>query len=212
MSLPVIIIGGSGHAKVLIEALRLNSIEIVGILDINPDLKGKKVMGLPIIGSDDAIELYAPDVVRLVNGVGSVRVPTRRCELFDRFKRMGFIFADVIHPSAIIASGVELGEGAQVMAGVVIQTGSRIGRNAIVNTSASVDHDCLIGEHSHIAPGVTLSGGVRVGDLVHIGTGATVVQGILVGNGSLVGAGTVVVNDVPQGMTVLGVPGKVVQK
>ena len=51
---PVIIIGGSGHARVLIDCLQLMGREIVGLLD--PGIaKGKTIAGIPVIGADDAL-------------------------------------------------------------------------------------------------------------------------------------------------------------
>lgn len=212
MTLPVVIIGAGGHARVLIEALRLANCRIAGLLDADPSMTGKVVMGVPVIGTDEALKGLHPGEVRLVNGIGSVASTARRREVFDRVGKMGFRFATVLHPSAVIASDASLGEGAQVMAGAVLQVGVQVGANAIVNTRASLDHDCLLGAHAHVAPGVTLSGGVSVEEEAHIGTGATVIQGIRIGRGSVVGAGSVVVRNVSPGVTVLGVPAREVGK
>ena len=206
MSLPVIVLGAGGHAKVLINALQMCSVEILGVTDPDPALIGQEILGVPIIGTDGELKNYSVKQVQLVNGLGSVNLSKVRCSLFDEYKRLGFIFASVIHSSAVVASDVKIGEGSQIMAGTVIQPGSCISCNTIINTMASVDHDCIIGDHVHIAPGVTLSGGVTVGELSHIGTGATVVQGVSIGCGCLVAAGAVVVKDIPDGAMVRGVP------
>lgn len=209
MNLPVIILGGGGHAKVLIESLRASNVAIAGITDADATKAGTTVMGVPVLGDDSVVGTHHPGSVLLVNGIGSVNVPRARTALFDDFKADGHAFATVRHPSAVIASDAVLGEGAQIMAGAVIQPSCRIGRNAIVNTHATVDHDCTIGDHAHLSPGVTLSGGVAVGEGTHIGTGATVIQGISIGKRCLVAAGAVVVADVPDGATVSGVPARI---
>jgi sugar O-acyltransferase (sialic acid O-acetyltransferase NeuD family) len=208
MKLPVLIVGGGGHAKVLIETLRLQSITILGIIDADSSKIGTDVSGIRIIGDDKVISGYKPETLLLVNGIGSVHLPKIRTAVFEKFKAKGFTFAAVIHPSAVVASDVLLGEGVQIMAGAVIQPGSDIGANTIVNTNASVDHDCLIGSHVHLSPGVTLSGNVRVGDAVHLGSGATVIQGVTIAKNCLVGAGSVVVHDIPDDTEVMGVPAK----
>jgi len=210
MSLPVIVLGAGGHAKVLIDALLKQSIQLLGITDPDPALTNATILGIPLLGDDDAVLRCSPDTVLLVNGVGSARTTVQRRQLFDRFKEKGYQFATVIHPSAVIATDVVMDEGAQVMAGVVIQTASKIGSNTIINTKASVDHDCTIADHVHIAPGVTLSGAVEVGSGTHIGAGATVIQGVKIGEESLIGAGSLVLNDVPARVTVIGVPAHVV--
>ena len=209
MTLPVIVLGGGGHAKVVIEALLRASVAMLGIVDNDPARIGEKLLGIPIIGDDSTVFLHPAHSVRLVNGLGSVGLSMRRQVLFQNLKGKGYTFHSVVHPSAIIASEVTLSEGAQIMAGVVIQPGTQIGQNTIVNTRASIDHDCRIGDHVHVAPGVTLSGGVTIGSGGHIGTGATVIQGISIGPNSLVAAGAVVVRDVEEGTTVRGVPARV---
>lgn len=207
---PVIILGCGGHAKVLIEALRLMKVPIAGVVDANPGLNGRSFFGIPIIGGDGDVLRRAPETVLLVNGVGSVRQPERRTALFENFQQKGYRFQTIVHPSVVICSDTRVEEGAQIMAGAIIQPGVRVGSNAIVNTRATVDHDCIIGQHAHLAPGVTLSGGVTVGNRAHIGTGATIIQGITIGIGSLVAAGAVVTADVPDGVTVMGVPARMV--
>lgn len=192
----------------LIDALRLQSVELLGMADADIGKKGYTLLGVPVIGSDAEVVKHPAETIRLVNGVGSVRVSPLRRKLFEQFASKGYGFASVVHPSAIIAADVVLSEGVQVMAGAVIQAGCLIGENALINTGAIVDHDCHIGNHVHISPGVTLSGGVSVGENSHIGTGATVIQGIQIGRDCLVAAGAVVIRDVPDGVAVAGVPAK----
>ena len=208
MSLPIVILGAGGHSKVLIDTLLTQKAKIIGITDYQLAKKGKLVLGIEVIGDDLMILDYKPNEVCLVNGIGSVGISIQRKSLFCKFTELGYRFANVIHPSVVIAADVHFGEGVQIMAGAVVQTGCRIGNNSIINTNASVDHDCAIASHVHIAPGVTLSGEVEVGEGVHIGTGATVIQGIRIGENSLIGAGSVVTQDVPMGVTVMGVPAR----
>jgi sugar O-acyltransferase (sialic acid O-acetyltransferase NeuD family) len=212
VNLPVLIVGGGGHAKVLIEALRLRSITILGIIDADAAKIGTEVSGIRIIGDDKAISGYKTEALLLVNAIGSVHLPKTRTDVFEKFKAKGYTFATIVHPSAVVASDVALGEGAQIMAGVIIQPGCAIGANVIVNTRASVDHDCLIGDYVHIAPGVTLSGGVKVGSGVHIGTGATIIQGVVIGQDSVIGAGSVVTANFPSDAEVVGAPAKKIVK
>ena len=208
MSIPIIILGSGGHAKVLIDVLRIRDIKVVGITSIELQDINKKLNGINVIGNDEAIFRYSPESVHLVNGIGYTGKTEKRRELFDFFKGKGYSFAGVIHPSAVVSLDVQMDEGVQVMAGAVIQTGSKIKKNTIINTKVSVDHDCVIGSHVHLAPGVTISGGVQVADDVHIGAGATIIQEIRIGKKCLIGAGSLVLNDVKDGATVFGVPAR----
>lgn len=208
MSLPVIVLGAGGHAKVLIDALLASDTEIIGAVAADSAQKGKFVGTVPILGGDEEVLKYSQNAVCLVNAVGSVGLPFRRRELFVRFKWQGYSFATVVHPSAVLASGIEFGEGAQIMAGVVVQPGCSIGANTIINTRTSVDHDCCIGDHVHIGPGTVLCGNVSIDNCSHVGPGVTIIQGTSIGKRCVVGAGSVVLNNFSDGMTVYGVPAK----
>jgi len=206
---PIIVIGGGGHAKVLIDALRLQSPNLLGYTD--PALSMQDYQGVCHLGDDHIIEKYLPSEILLVNAIGSISWTSLRRQIFEKFKKMGYSFASVIHPSSVISPGASLSEGVQVMAGAIVQTGCHVGINTIINTRVSLDHDCMVGSHVHIAPGVTLSGGVHIEDDVHIGTGTTVIQQIRIHNKSVIGAGSLVIRNVPAHRTVYGVPAKEVQ-
>jgi UDP-perosamine 4-acetyltransferase len=208
VTLPVIVLGSGGHAKVLVEALRAQGTKVIGVTDADPARRGAAVLGADVIGTDEALHGFPPSAAMLVNGLGSVGATTSRRKLFERFKGRGYRFATVVHPTAWVSPSARLGEGVQIMAGCVVQADCAIGDDSIVNSGASVDHDCRIGSHVHIAPGVTLSGGVEVGDNAHIGTASTVMQGVRVGESSIVGAGAVVIKNVPPRVTVGGVPAR----
>lgn len=205
----IIILGGGGHASVVLDALQCAGASVTGFVDID---QKKKLNDLLHLGDDSVILECDRDEVLLANGLGSVGLPGARLSRYLWFKEKGYAFTRVIHPTSIIADDAVLGEGVQVMAGAVVQPGTIIGDNTIVNTRSSVDHDCEIGAHVHIAPGVTLSGQVIIGEKSHIGTGTSIIQGIRVGSGSLVGAGSVVIRPVADDSKVWGVPAKVQEK
>lgn len=207
---PLIVLGAGGHAKVLIDALRLAGRRVLFAVDADPARHGGSVAGVSIRGGDDLVLSQAPADVLLVHGLGSTRQCEDRLRLFDRMKQHGYRFARVVHPSAVVSPTAHLAEGAQILAGAVIQTDAVLEDDVIVNTNASVDHDCRVGRHSHVGPAACLGGGVRVGERTHIGAGATIIQYRTLGAGVLVGAGAVVVRDLPDGVTAYGVPARIV--
>ncbi|MDD3269530.1 MAG: acetyltransferase [Syntrophomonadaceae bacterium] len=208
MSKPVIILAAGGHSRVLINILQLLKAEIIGITEMDERHSSQLIAGIPVIGADQLIFKYPPNEIELVNGLGRANSSNPRKILYEKFKKAGYSFARIIHPSAIIAGDVELGEGVQIMAGSIIQPGSCIGNNTIINTGVVVDHDVWTGDHVHIAPGATISGGVRIGCGVLIGTGATIIQGISIGDHSLIAAGAVVTCNIEAGITVMGIPAR----
>jgi sugar O-acyltransferase (sialic acid O-acetyltransferase NeuD family) len=204
----LILIGGGGHAKVLIDTLQQLGENIIGILD-KTKKKGLLIANVEVLGSDEDIENYSPEKIELVNGLGSIKTTNQRRKIFEYFTAKGYHFRSVIHPSAIISTSAKLSQGVQIMAGVVVQTGCEISENCILNTCCVVDHDSQIKAHSHLAPRVTLSGSVSVGIGTHIGTGAVVIQGICIGDHVTVAAGSVVIKNVAENSIVYGIPAKI---
>jgi UDP-perosamine 4-acetyltransferase len=203
-------IGAGGHAKVLINILRLSTnLEIVGLTDANSALWGSTVLGVPVLGSDSLLPaLFDQGLDRAFVGVGSIGDNGPRRRLFENARQIGFRMQAVVHPWTVIASDTVFGDGPMIMPGVVINPGVQVGDNVILNTGAVVEHDCHIESHVHISPGAVLGSTVHVQEGAHIGVGATIRQCITIGAGAIVGAGAVVVRDVPAGVTVVGVPAK----
>ena len=208
MAAKVVGLGAGGHAKVVTEILRSHrSYELIGLLDPKPELRGKTVLGVPVLGDDDLLPALKSDGIRhFFVGLGGAGNTRPRQRLFDLALQYGMKPVDAIHLQAIVSPSVELGEGVTIMAGAVINACARLGVNVIVNTGAIVEHDCVIGDHVHIATGAQLASTVQVGIGAHIGAGATVKQCITIGEGATVGAGAVVVKDVPPHAVVVGVP------
>lgn len=205
MTSRVVLLGAGGHAKVVAEALEKSGAEIVAISTLADAIASFCPLAQRITDTD-VMQFASDESAKLVNGLGGTGDTSPRRSLYEKFRRDGAEFETVIHPSAVIASDVVIGAGAQIMAGVVLQPGVFIGENAIINTRASIDHDCQIGAHAHVAPGVSLSGDVAVGANAHIGTGACAIQGVSIGESAVVGAGAVVVRSVPAGAHYIGVP------
>lgn len=208
----VVGIGAGGHAKVVLDILRLmNEYRVIGLLD--PNCVGESVGGVPVLGGDELLpRLRAEGVAAAFIGAGGVGDNTLRIKLFEKVQAAGFTFINAIHPAAVLALSVQLGQGITIMAGAIVNPDTRIGDNVIINTGAIVEHDCEIAAHAHISPGAVLCGGVRLGIGAHVGAGATVRQYVTVGECALVGAGAVVVKDVLAQTVLVGVPARPVRE
>jgi UDP-perosamine 4-acetyltransferase len=202
MKKKIVLIGAGGHCKVIIDAIKLkNKFSIYGITDFKL-AKKTKILGVTVLGKDEMLPgIFKKGIKYAFIGVGSVGDCSIRKRIDKELVKIGFKLPVIIHPRAIKAKDVKIGDGTFVAAGSVINPGTRIGRNAIINTSSSIDHDCEIGDFVHIAPGVTLSGDVKVGSEAHIGTGANVIQCIKIGKSAKIKAGTLVTGDVADGQT-----------
>jgi len=203
----IVVIGGGGHAKVLISVLKKVGYAIEGYMD--KEDRGV-ILAVPYLGNVGILK----DIVRktpaltVIIGIGKVDASPLRLSLQNEIGALGFDFPAICSPQAIINEAVSLGAGTAVLDGVVVNSGTDIGRACILNTRSTVEHDCRIGENVHIAPGVTLSGGVTIGDNCMVGTGANVIQSISICAGCLIGAGSTVVKDITVPGTYAGNPAK----
>ena len=209
----VIGLGAGGHAKGIIEILKLNpSCKIVGLLDPNKELHGLEVLGIPVLGGDALLlELIQEKVSHFFVGLGGVGDNRPRQKLFEYALGSGLFPVDVIHPKAIISPLAKMGQGVQVMAGAVVNIHAQLGTDVILNSNSVIEHDCVVGDHVHIASGAVLASTVTIGESTHIGAGAVIRQCITIGNNAIIGAGAVVVNDVLENTVVVGVPAKPLQ-
>ena len=202
----VVVVGGGGHAKVIIEILQDDgALEIVGCTISGA--RTASVCGVSVLGDDSELpQIYASGVRYAFIAVGDNRV---RRSLAHKALALGFSLAKAISPRAVVSPRAEVADGAAIMAGAVINSCARLGTGSIINTSVSVDHDCSIGDWVHIAPGTNLAGCVTVEEGAFMGIGSRAIPGITIGAWSVVGAGAVVVRDVPAGVTAIGVPARV---
>jgi len=208
MSIKVVGLGAGGHAKVVIEIIRLmDKYDIVALLDPESGLQGKKLSEITVLGDDSKLdELQDSGVTHFFIGLGSVGDSSTRKRLFEQATVAGMRPINVIHPGSEISVSAQIGEGATIMANVVINASAVIGINNIINTGAIVEHDCILGDHVHLATGAKLASTVTIGTGAHIGAGSTVRQLINIGEEAIIGAGATVVKDVPAGLTVVGNP------
>jgi sugar O-acyltransferase (sialic acid O-acetyltransferase NeuD family) len=209
-----VLLGGGGHASVLIDALKMSGIGIPqAVLEADQGKWGQEVLGVPIVGSDDLLPVVMSQGVRyFVVGLGSTGDNRPRKRLFDLACAHHLEPLTVIHPSAICSQHAEVGPGCQLLPGCIINAGAKLGFNVIVNSGAVVEHDCVLEDHVHVATGARLGSGVRVGLEAHVGAGATVKQLINIGPRAVVGAGAVVVEDVSDDLVVIGVPARPLKK
>ncbi|MBN1123000.1 MAG: acetyltransferase [Anaerolineae bacterium] len=208
-----VILGGGGHARMLIDCIQMTGLaELMGILEVNETRWGESMYGVEIKGGDDLIsEMIDQGVTHFVVGVGGTRDNQPRQRLFDLGLESGLKPLTVRYPGAFVSQHAVVGEGCHLMPMSVVNAGAALGMNVIVNSGAIVEHDCVIGDHVHIATGARLSGTVTVGSGTHVGAGATIRQSIAIGSDAVVGAGAVVVKDVPDNVTVVGVPARVLK-
>ncbi len=208
----IVVIGSSGHAKVVVDALQCEGrYSIVGLIDATQS--GAEVLGYTTVGREDDLRRLSKDhglegiVVAIGDNVVRARVIER---LGAAHPQLGLVTA--IHPSAVVANDVVIGDGSVILAGAIVNSGSTLGTGCIINTGASLDHDSRMADYSSLAPGALTGGNCRIGSCSAIGLGAVVKHGISIGDHTVIGAGATVLEDVESLRVAYGTPARVIRE
>ncbi len=209
---PLLVIGSSGHASTVLEAIELQGeYQVLGLLD-SYEQRGKEKHGYPVIGpAEEAAELasaYACTSFFIAIGDN-----WKRWQIASKLKGSlpKLEFATAVHPSVLISKTARVACGCFLMAGVIVCANARIGEGCIVNTGSTVNHDCKLAEYASLSAGVHLGGGCGIGVRSSVGLGSTVREKRVIGRDSVIGAGAVVLHDIPDEVVAYGVPAKVMR-
>ena len=173
-NLNLILIGGGGHCKSVIDVAESAGYTILGILD-RPEEVGKKVLGYEVIGTDSEIAKYVDKAVFVVT-VGQVKSPALRIKLHNMVEQAGGKLATIVSPSAHVSKYASVGEGTVVMHQAIVNADAKVGKGCIINTFANIEHDVEIGDYCHISTGAMINGGAKIGDSTFIGSQSVVNQ------------------------------------
>lgn len=208
----IIIIGASGHAKVITDIIEKNGqFEVYGFVDSNKKI-GSDILGYKIIG-DEKCTPSLKEKEGIKKGIVAIGDNWQRKEMVKKIKAlvMDFDFISAIHPSASISNYISIGKGVAVMSGAVVNSDAQIGDHCIINTKASLGHDSMMEEFSSLSSGVTIGGNVTIGKFTAISIGATVVNNVNIGNHTVIGAGALVTKDVGDFQLAYGSPANLIK-
>ena len=206
MGKKIVLIGGGGHCKSVLDTLLRNR-EYEEIVITDPGIPaGERIMGCAVAGNDDVLPaLLKAGFCDAFVTVGSISSTKLRRILFEKAAQIGFRLVNITDCSAVVADSAQLGKGVFIGKAAVVNAEARIGNAAIINTGAIVEHECRIGNFVHVSVGAALCGNVSVGDDTLIGAGAVVIQDIRIGERVIIGAGSTVIGDVGPDVTRVGI-------
>ncbi len=208
----IVVIGAGGHGRVVLDILLARAEhDVVGFLDSNVEVHGRRIDGVPVLGDLDRLATLR-DEMGLNGAIVAIGDNGVRRGFARRVEQCGLSLIRAIHPTACIAHNAHIGRNTVIAAGVVVCANCQVGDSAILNTGCIVDHQTLIGEGVHVCPGVRIAGRVTIEAGAFLGIGATVVPNVRIGCEAIVGAGSVVVDDVPPLATVVGVPARSIRQ
>lgn len=192
MRLEILLIGGGGHCKSVIDVIEQEGkYSIAGIVDQKENI-GQKVLGYEIVGGDDDLEDLFQRYPYAVISIGQIKSPDVRIKLFNHLKAIGFILPPVISPRAYISKHASIGEGTVILHDVLVNANATVGRNCIINTKVLIEHDVTVEDHCHISTGAILNGGTVVGANTFFGSNAVSKEYAVIAEKSFIKAGSVV--------------------
>ncbi len=197
----LLLLGASGHGKVVADIAHKNNYEEICFLDDRTDID--HCLNFPIIGRIHELSKF-PDYDVFVS-IGNTAI---RKQLLKVCWQQNRTIPTLVHPSAVIGLDVQIGEGSVVMAGSIINPSSRIGKGCIINTGATIDHDNIIQDYTHVSVGSHLCGTVSVGASTWVGAGSCVSNNLSICSNCMIGAGAVVVKNIVEPGTYIGVPAR----
>ncbi|GAA3641470.1 acetyltransferase [Flavivirga jejuensis] len=205
----IVIIGASGHAKVIIDIIeKRNEYQIIGLID-SYKKPSQKIMGYPILGKESLI----PELMEkqnIIGGIIAIGDNWSRNKVRDVIEKIApkFKFLPAIHPNAILCNNLKIESGVVIMAGVIVNAASTIKEFCILNTNSSLGHDSVMDHFSSLAPNSTIGGHVNIGAFSAISIGATVIQNVTIGMHTIIGAGSLVLKNIGNNILAYGVPTK----
>lgn len=201
MNEKVIVIGASGHGKVIADIVRRSGDTLLGFLD-DKEAHSAEIVGIPVLGK--VLDYVKYPEASFVVGIGNSAVREKIVH------QLGVVrWYTAIHPSAIFSTlDTQIGAGSVIMANAVINPSAHIGEHTIINTSAVVEHDNHIGNFTHISVGVRLGGTVSVGSHTWVGIGAAVSNNVSICDHCTIGAGAVIIHNIKESGTYVGVPAR----
>lgn len=202
---------GAGNAEAVRLALEINSgqhrWDQILLLDDNPAKHGQLILGVEIAGSFEILLQAEPGSAEVANLVA--RTTSKRWSARCKIEQYGLPFANLIDPGVDI-TGVEFDKDITAYRNSCLGAQASLGDGSVVFMGAAVGHGSQLGKCCVLAPNAVINARVQLGDGVYVGANATILPGVKVGPWATIGAGSVAMRDVPAGVTIVGVPGKIV--
>lgn len=186
----VILVGGGGHCKSVIDAAESAGIRIHGVLDM-PELLGSDVLGYKVIGNDDDIPLYVGEFDFVIT-LGFIRNADSRIRLHRLVRDAGGSFATIVASTARVSPHAKLGEGTVVLHHASVNAGAKIGCGCIINTAANIEHDAIVGDYCHVSTGSMVNGDCHIGAGCFLGSGTVINNGVSICDNCIISSGSLV--------------------
>jgi sugar O-acyltransferase (sialic acid O-acetyltransferase NeuD family) len=187
----ILLIGGGGHCKSVIDIIeQATHYDIAGIID-QKEYIGQKILGYEIIGCDDDLEKLFTQFKYAMVTVGQIKSPDLRIKLFNQLQSIGYETPPIISPRAYVSKHASIGKGTVIMHDALVNANAKVGENCIINTKALIEHDSIIEDHCHISTGAIVNGGTIINQKTFFGSNAVSKEYTAIEKESFIKAGSI---------------------
>jgi len=179
---------------------------IMGFIDDNPQKWGNLVYGFKVLGGVDILEDIKEDIAVVI----AISSPTVKEIIYNKIKHYTNIsFPNFVHSTVWLGKDARLGIGNILYPGSTINFETTIEDFVIINMNSSIGHNCRFERFSTVSPSVSCGGFTVLKKGAFLGINSTTIQSTMIGEYAVVGAGSVVIKNVPERVTVVGNPARV---
>lgn len=202
----LVLIGAGGYAKSVLDSIDYFNYELAGFID--EFSTNTEHLGYPILShSLDGLKDNKKYVFFIAIGNNE-----RRKIWYDRLVEKKLRIINVVDKTAIVSRRASIGTGCFIGKMAIVNSKASIGNNCIINTKALVEHGCILKDHVNMSTNSVVNGDVIVGEGSFVGSCSVTIGQKEIGSWSTIGAGAVVTKSVVSGVTVAGVPAKVIKE
>ena len=197
----LLLIGNGGHAISCIDVIEAeNKYKIFGVVAKENEIENKKIL-YPNVGTDKDLKTLFEKIKTAFIGIGFIKNPEIRLNIFSNLKSIGFSLPTIISPNSYKAKSSNINEGTILMHKSIINSEVKIGSNCIINTGSIIEHEAIIGDNVHISTSTVVNGAVHVGSGSFIGSNSVIQEGVKIGDNCIVAAGSYLRKDLSSGTT-----------
>ena len=204
----LLIIGAGGFGREVYTWLQNNPSnkkewELAGFLDDNLDAL-KPFGDFAPVSSIHGHQVDPQNVY--VCGLG---LPGMKNKILEPFLSAGAEFITFIHPTSTLGSRIKIGRGVFICPGVSISADIKIGDFVMIGPNSTIGHDAVIGDWTTLCAQCDVTGKVNIGNEVFMGSRVSIIPSKKIGSRSILGAGAVIISNVPDNVTMVGNPARI---
>lgn len=196
MKQDLIIVGVGATARRIYRFVKMyNLYNVIGFAVDRKYIEENNFMELPVYELENIKNIAQEKNAVIFVAVFWNNLNSDRKKIYERLKKQGLNFANIISPTAIIRGNLK-GNNCWINDYVIVQSDAEIGNDVFIMDTALIGNEAVVKDHVFIAPAAKIGGGATIGEQSFVGINAIVFDDTNVGNRCIIGAGTAIKRNV----------------